>query len=75
MIVVMRESEDLVDGEFEHVVKHAWDEHLEDCAALLNGRVGIDFDEPHLIRFINHEIIPKELEALLPPIDVDLSAC
>lgn len=37
--------EDLVDGQKEGVIEHAWEQFLKDWRGLLNAWVGIDLDE------------------------------
>lgn len=73
MIFIVLEVEDLINGEFEHVIDHPGNQHLEDWAAFFNGRVGIYLYQPDLVCLVYHEIITEQLKAVLSSIYVDLT--
>lgn len=49
----------LVDGEFEHVVKHARDQNLENLGTFFDARVGIDFNEPRVEILVQYEVVAE----------------
>jgi hypothetical protein len=49
----------LVDGEFEHVVKHARDQNLENLGTFFDARVGIDFNEPRVEVLVQYEVVAE----------------
>jgi hypothetical protein len=75
MVLIVLQVEDLVNCQFEHVINHPRNQHLQDRTAFLDGRIGVYLDQPYLIGFIDHEIIAKELKTVLSTVDVDFAAC
>ena len=49
----------LVDGEFEHVIKHARDQYLENLGTFFDARVGIDFNEPRIEILVQYEVVAE----------------
>ena len=62
----------LVYRQFESVVYHPGQQHLQNIRALFKTRVCICLDQPRVELSINDEIIAKYLEAFFPLVGVQL---
>ena len=67
--------EDLVQSQFESIVKHPGQEFLEDIGRLLDAGVGIHFDQPQIEVVIDDIVVAENFEALLPFIRIQFPFC
>lgn len=66
MRVLLPSPEDLVDGQQEGVIQHPREQLLQDGRGLLDAGIGVDLDQPRPALLVQHEIIPENLEAIVP---------
>ena len=72
-VLVLLEVEQFIEGQFEHVVQHSWNQHLQNWTVLLYGWVGVDLDQPGPVCVIDHEVKTKKLETVFAAVYVDSS--
>lgn len=63
-----------VQRQFERVVKHTGHQCAQPLVGLLETGVGVDLDEPGVQLLVDHEVVAKDLEAVLPTVLVQLLA-
>jgi hypothetical protein len=61
--VLLAAFEESVEGEFECVIEHAWDEFAEEWAGAFDAGVFVDFDEPDFAFCVDDEIESEYFEA------------
>ena len=57
--------EQLVNCQLECIIKHPWYQYPEEFVTLLETWICVDLDQPRIEEVVNHEIVPKDLEAEL----------
>ena len=61
-----------IQREFECVIYHPREQHLQVCVTLLHAGIRIDLNKPHLEVLIDHEVISEDLEAISAIVGVEL---
>ena len=62
--------EDLINCQFEHIVHHSRQKHIQQFGALLETRVGISLDQPTVVVGVQHVVEAKQLEAKLAAVGI-----
>jgi hypothetical protein len=60
-----------VEDDLQSVVDQVWDDPREMDRACFEARIRVDFDEPNIQVFVDHEVVAVDLEAVKPSIWVD----
>ena len=64
--------EQLVHCQFERIIEHAWQKHLQELVRLLKTWVGVHLDQPWVQQVVDHEVITENFKAELPVVLVHL---
>lgn len=55
----------MIQCQSECVVDHTWEVGFEERAGFVEAGVCVDFDQPRIVRIVDHEVIAEDLEAVL----------
>lgn len=64
-----------IDSQFKGIIQHPWNKYFEKFTWFLQARICVDFNQPWMSSFINHEIISIDFKTKLSVVRVELWYC